>query len=51
VSEADVSGRIAPGYRGDLTAFAEDPVECPADELLELPVVLTVVDGGVVARG
>jgi hypothetical protein len=50
VSEADVSGRIAPGFRADLTAFAEDPVETPADDLLELPVVLTVVDGLVVAR-
>jgi predicted amidohydrolase YtcJ len=50
VSEQAVAGRIAPGYRGDLTGFAHDPVECDADDLVELPVLLTVVDGRVVWR-
>ncbi|ADB50977.1 amidohydrolase [Conexibacter woesei] len=43
-------GRIAPGCAGDLTAFAADPVEVSADELPDLPVCLTVVDGEIVFR-
>jgi Amidohydrolase family len=43
-------GRIRPRYTADLTVFADDPVECDPDELPELPVVLTVVDGEVVHR-
>ncbi len=45
VGEAGHAGRIAVGQRADLTAFAADPVECPADDLPELPVRLTVVAG------
>jgi predicted amidohydrolase YtcJ len=51
ISEEDVSGRIKPGYRADLTGFAADPVETDADDLLDLldlPVVITVVDGRIV---
>ncbi len=43
-------GRVRPGFCADLTGFAEDPVDCDADDLVELPVVLTVVDGEVVFR-
>ena len=43
-------GRVRPGFCADLTVFAEDPVECDADDLVELPVVLTVVDGEIVFR-
>ena len=43
-------GRIRPGFAADLTVFADDPVECDPDELPELPVVLTVVDGEIVHR-
>jgi predicted amidohydrolase YtcJ len=43
-------GRIRPGFCADLTVFAEDPVECDADEVVALPVVLTVVDGEIVFR-
>ncbi|HEY0390030.1 MAG TPA: amidohydrolase [Gaiellales bacterium] len=50
VDDQALAGRIAPGFRGDLTAFAEDPVECDADDLPQLPVLLTVVDGRVVHR-
>jgi predicted amidohydrolase YtcJ len=50
VGDERVSGRIAPGFRADLTALAHDPVEVPADNLLDLPVVLTVVDGEIVYR-
>ena len=45
------SAASAPGFCADLTVLAEDPVECDADDLIELPVVLTVVDGEIVFRG
>jgi len=48
VGEAHLGGRIAPGLRADLTAFAGDPLATPPDELPDLPVALTVVDGEVV---
>jgi predicted amidohydrolase YtcJ len=50
LSREEGAGRIAPGFLGDLTAFAADPVECPSDELPDLPVLLTVVDGEIVYR-
>jgi predicted amidohydrolase YtcJ len=39
------SGRIAPGYRANLTAFAASPLRTPAADLPGIPVTLTVVDG------
>ncbi|MEV8593365.1 amidohydrolase [Streptomyces sp. NPDC052013] len=48
--EQDVAGRIAPGYRADLTAFAVDPVTAPADELGAAPVTLTMTGGTIVHR-
>jgi predicted amidohydrolase YtcJ len=50
VGEEHLNGRIAAGFRADLTAMAHDPVDIPADDLLDLPVVLTVVDGAIVYR-
>jgi predicted amidohydrolase YtcJ len=50
IGEQERLGRIRPGFAADLTVFADDPVECDPDELPELPVVLTVVDGDVVHR-
>jgi predicted amidohydrolase YtcJ len=50
VGEEGRLGRIRPGFAADLTVFAEDPVKCDPDELPELPVVLTVVDGEIVHR-
>jgi predicted amidohydrolase YtcJ len=50
VGEQDVAGRIAPGCRADLTAFAVDPVTAPADELGTAPVTLTMTGGTVVHR-
>lgn len=38
-------GVIAPGYRADLVVWADSPLEVGADELLDLPVLTTIVDG------
>jgi len=43
-------GRIRVGARADLTAFADDPVRVAADDLIDLPIPLTVVDGEIVHR-
>lgn len=51
VGEEPIAGRIAPGFRADLTALAVDPVSAPADELAEAPVILTMTGGTVVHRG
>jgi len=48
--EQDIAGRIAVGFRADVTAFADDPVSCDPDELVDLPIRLTVVDGRIVYR-
>ncbi|WP_020666010.1 amidohydrolase [Amycolatopsis nigrescens] len=50
VGESAVSGRIRPGGRADLTAFAADPLRAPADELADAPIVLTVLNGQVTHR-
>ncbi|HEX7289645.1 MAG TPA: amidohydrolase [Conexibacter sp.] len=44
-------GRLCPGLRADITALGGDPLEVPPDELPDVPVALTVVDGEVVHRG
>ncbi|MGI5483628.1 amidohydrolase [Streptomyces lavendofoliae] len=44
------AGRIAPGLRADLTAFAVDPVDAPADEVADAPIRLTVSSGRVTHR-
>ncbi|MEV8587296.1 amidohydrolase [Streptomyces sp. NPDC051180] len=43
--EEHEAGRLAPGYRADLTVLAADPLTTPATDLPDLPVRLTVVDG------
>ncbi|MFF2851608.1 amidohydrolase [Streptomyces sp. NPDC058001] len=48
--ESDVAGRIAPGYRADLTALTLDPVTASPDEVAEAPVRLTTVGGRVTHR-
>ncbi|MGW7102086.1 amidohydrolase [Streptomyces sp. NPDC054883] len=48
--EQRVGGRIAAGYRADLTAFALDPVRCPPDELAAAPVRLTMSGGRITYR-
>ncbi|WP_406419716.1 amidohydrolase family protein [Streptomyces sp. NBC_01614] len=49
--EAAFAGRIAEGFRADLTALGLDPVDAPADEVAEAPVRLTVTGGQIVHRG
>ncbi|QEU89761.1 amidohydrolase [Streptomyces kanamyceticus] len=44
------AGRLAVGHRADLTVFAESPLDVAARDLPELPVLLTVVDGGTTHR-
>ncbi|BEP14775.1 amidohydrolase [Acidothermaceae bacterium B102] len=46
----DRLGRVAPGYRADLTVWAADPVAVPGTEIADVPISLTVVDGRVVHR-
>lgn len=43
--ESAFAGRVAPGHRADLTAFAADPLAAPADEIADAPVALTVLNG------
>ncbi|MEV0599431.1 amidohydrolase [Streptomyces sp. NPDC050315] len=51
VGESSYGGRVAPGFRADLTALGVDPVEAPADEVGQAPVALTMTGGVVVHRG
>lgn len=39
------AGRLAVGYRADLTVFADNPLSVADDDLAELPVLLAVLDG------
>ncbi|HEU4347202.1 MAG TPA: amidohydrolase [Actinoplanes sp.] len=48
---ADRAGRLLPGHRADLTAFALDPLAADPDEFAESPVEITVVGGDVTHRG
>lgn len=45
IAESHLSGRIKPGYRADLTGFAADPVDTDADDLVDLPILMTIVAG------
>jgi predicted amidohydrolase YtcJ len=47
----DRAGRLLPGFRADLTAFALDPLTAGAEEFAESPVELTVVAGTISHRG
>ncbi len=50
VGEGSRLGRIRPGWLADLTVLAQDPVDTPADEIVDVPILLTVVDGEIVFR-
>ena len=43
--EENVRGRVAPGYAGDLTVFARDPMTASEKEIPTARVVMTVVGG------
>jgi predicted amidohydrolase YtcJ len=43
-------GRLARGYGADVTVMAADPVQADPDDLVSVPVVLTLVDGEIVFR-
>lgn len=48
VGEAAVAGRISVGCRADITAFGADPLTLSPDELVHVPVTLTIVNGRIV---
>jgi predicted amidohydrolase YtcJ len=39
---------VRPGFRADLVGWGDDPVTCPAADVTDLPVRLTILDGQVV---
>lgn len=45
--EENVRGKIEPGFAGDLSVFARDPMTAPEREIPTIPVVMTVVGGRV----
>jgi len=51
VGDGERLGMLRAGMLADVTVLAQDPVDCPADELVDVPVRLTVVDGEVVFDG
>ena len=48
--DGDRLGRLAPGFAADVTVMAADPVDTDPDALVDVPVVMTIVDGEVVYR-
>jgi hypothetical protein len=49
--DGDRLGRLKPGFGADVTVMEVDPVDADPDELVSVPVMLTVVDGETVFRG
>lgn len=41
----------APGIRADVTVMAEDPADADPDDLVTVPVIMTIVDGEIVFGG
>jgi hypothetical protein len=46
--EEDIKGSIAPGKLADLVMLAADPQDTIADEIKNIPVLRTIVDGNTV---
>jgi predicted amidohydrolase YtcJ len=38
-------GRIAPGFRADYAVWEDDPLQVSPDDLPDLPVIATAIDG------
>jgi predicted amidohydrolase YtcJ len=51
VGEEHISGQLRSDFRADITVTAEDPVECPPDELPHNEILMTVVGGEIVHAG
>ncbi|MFT2817730.1 amidohydrolase [Leifsonia sp. A12D58] len=51
IGQSDRLGTIAPGRCADLTVFGADPLALDADDLADVPIVATLVDGSVQYRG
>ena len=47
----DHRGRLKVGFDADVTVMASDPVDTDPDALVDVPIVMTIVDGEVVYRG
>jgi predicted amidohydrolase YtcJ len=50
VHQDERRGRLLPGYATDMTVMTLDPVTCPASEVLDAKVTMTVINGEVVWR-
>ena len=51
IGHTDRSGTIAPGRYADLTVFGADPLALGADDLADVPIIATLVDGALQYRG
>ena len=49
--DGERAGRLAPGRNADITVLGANPLDVAPDDLPDVPVVLTVVDGAIVHRG
>lgn len=49
--DGERAGRLAPGCNADITVLGANPLDVAPDDLPDVPVVLTVVDGAIVHRG
>lgn len=50
LDEGEVAGMLREGFRADFVLWGDDPAQCPAEDVTELPVLATVVDGEIVHR-
>ena len=48
--EEAVKGSITPGKFADLVVLSDDPIKVPTEEVKDLQVEMTIIDGGVVYR-
>jgi hypothetical protein len=48
--DGDRLGQLRPGFAADVTVMAADPVDTDPDALVDVPVLMTIVDGEIVYR-